>query len=137
MVKLKVEKFRQRFNGITVAVVDCLILCQIAVAKMPMILTQIKALGEHRKYLKENLKVFAKCETHPELFANLNLYWNYLAYDLLYQLIEVLTGHYTGHSLSPSFTPFLPPSLSPSLPPSLPPSLLLRVLTSLRMWVRV
>ena len=91
MVKLKVEKFRQRFNGITVAVVDCLILCQIAVAKMPMILTQIKALGEHRKYLKENLKVFAKCETHPELFANLNLYWNYLAYDLLYQLIEVLT----------------------------------------------
>ena len=97
MVKLKVEKFRQRFNGITVAVVDCLILCQIAVAKMPMILTQIKALDEHRKYLKENLKVFAKCETHPELLANLNLYWNYLAYDLLYQLIEVLTTQ-TGFS---------------------------------------
>ena len=94
-VKLQVEKFRQRFNGIKRATINCLILCQIAVATMPCWLTEINSLCEHEMVLKENLDAFAKCETHWLLFAKLNFYWNYLAYDLLYQLIEVLTHSYT------------------------------------------
>ena len=93
-VKLQVEKFRQRFNGIKRATINCLILCQIAVATMPCWLTEINSLCEHEMFLKENLDAFAKCETHWLLFGKLNFYWNYLAYDLLYQLIEVLSHSY-------------------------------------------
>ena len=94
-MKLQVEKFRQRFNGIKRATINCLILCQIAVATMPCWLTEINFLCEHEMFLKENLDAFAKCETHWLLFGKLNFYWNYLAYDLLYQLIEVLSHSYT------------------------------------------
>ena len=93
-MKLQVEKFRQRFNGIKRATINCLILCQIAVATMPFWLTKINSLCEHEMFLEENLDVLAKCETHWLLFAKLDFYWNYLAYDLLYQLIEVLTHSY-------------------------------------------
>ena len=94
-VKLQVEKFRQRFNGIKRVTINCLIMCQIAVATMPCWLTEINSLCEHEIFLKENLEFFAKCETHWLLFGKLNFYWNYLAYDLLYQLIEVLSHSYT------------------------------------------
>ena len=94
-VKLQVEKFRQRFNGIKRATINCLILCQIAVATMPFWLTEINSLCEHELFLNENLEFFAECKTHWLLFGKLNFYWNYLAYDLLYQLIEVLTHSYT------------------------------------------
>ena len=72
------------------ATIDCIIACNIAVATMPNILTQIKALKGHEMFLDKKLNEFGKCETHWVLFGKLNLYWNYLAYDLLYQLIKVL-----------------------------------------------
>ena len=90
---LQVEEFQERFDSIKLATINCLIFCQIAVATMPFWLTQ-RALGQHEIFLKENLDVFAKCETYWLLFGNLNFYWNYLAYDLLHQLIKVLTRHY-------------------------------------------
>ena len=90
---LQVDEFQERFDSIKFATINCLIFCQIAVATMPFWLTQ-QALGQHEIFLKENIDVFAKCETHWLLFAKLNFYWNYLAYDLLYQLIKVLTRHY-------------------------------------------
>ena len=90
---LQVEEFQERFNSMKLATINCLIFCQIAVATMPFWLTQIQALGQHKMFLKENLDVFAKCETYWLLFGKLNFYWNYLAYDLLYQLIKVLTRH--------------------------------------------
>ena len=92
-MKLQVDEFQERFNSMKLATINCLILCQIAVATMPFWLTQIQALGQHEMFLKKNLDVFAKCETYWLLFGKLNFYWNYLAYDLLYQLIEVLTRH--------------------------------------------
>ena len=90
---LQVEEFQERFDRIKLATINCLIFCQIAVATMPFWLTQ-QALGQHELFLNENLDVFAECKTHWLLFARLNLYWNYLAYDLLYQLIKVLSHSY-------------------------------------------
>ena len=92
---MQVEKLRQRFNGIKRATINCLIMCQIAVATMPCWLTEINSLCEHELFLNENLEFFAECKTYWLLFGKLNFYWNYLAYDLLYQLIEVLSHSYT------------------------------------------
>ena len=74
------------------ATIECLIACNIAVAAMPNILTQIKASESHELFLDKKLDEFGECKTHYTLFGKLNLYWNYLAYDLLYQLIKVLYG---------------------------------------------
>ena len=90
-MKLQVDDFQKRFISITFATINCLILCEIAVATMPFWLT---ALSKNELFLKENLDVFAKCETHWLLFGKLNSYWNYLAYDVLYQLIKVLSYKY-------------------------------------------
>ena len=98
-VKSQVNTFRERFQRIKFATIECLIACQIAVATMPLWLTEIDELCEHKIFLKENLDDFAKCETHYLLFGKLNFYWNYLAYDLLYQLIEVL------HQIHKEFKP--------------------------------
>ena len=88
--KHHVNEFRRRFNNIAEATILCLITCDIAVATMPFFLTQITTLDDHKLFLDKKIDEFGKCETHWVLFGKLNLYWNYLAYDLLYQLIKVL-----------------------------------------------
>ena len=62
-----------------------------AVKTVVFLLMSIKAVDEHKMFLKKEHKTLRKCEDHWELFGDLNLYWNYLAFDLLEQLIEVLT----------------------------------------------
>ena len=56
------------------------------------LLTSISAdsIDEHKVFLEEKHKTLYECKNHMELFACLNLYWNYLAYDLLDQLIDEL-----------------------------------------------
>ena len=54
-------------------------------------LTSIRAVDEHKVFLEKRHKTLHKCEDHMELFGELNLYWSYLAYDLLDQFIEELT----------------------------------------------
>ena len=93
-VHSQVQKFHQRFNEIKEATVKQLIACQIAVTAMVFWLTSIKALDKHKVFLEKNLEALEQCRSHWMLFAKLNLYWNYLAYDLLYQFLEVLTSHY-------------------------------------------
>ena len=54
------------------------------------LLTSIRSVDEHTVFLREYNKDFNACNNHWELFGLLNLYWSYLAYDLLDQLIESL-----------------------------------------------
>jgi hypothetical protein len=93
-VRYQVLVFRQRFNVIKEKAIQRLIACQVTVASMVFWLTSIRALGEHKLFLEENLEALGMYPHHWMLFAKLNLYWNYLAYDLLHQLLEVLTTHF-------------------------------------------
>ena len=90
-VKEKVKGFRRRFDAIKMSTIECLEKCKMAVKTVVFLLMSIKAVDEHKMFLKKEHKTLHKCEDHWELFGNLNLYWNYLAFDLLEQLIEVLT----------------------------------------------
>ena len=54
-------------------------------------LTSILNVDLHRAYLEEKHRDLYQCKDIFELFSLLNLYWNYLSYDLLHQLIERLT----------------------------------------------
>ena len=53
-------------------------------------LTEIRAVDQHKMFLEEKQKSLRQCEDHWELFGLLNLYWNYLSPDLLDQLLEEL-----------------------------------------------
>jgi hypothetical protein len=90
-VKEKVKTFRRRFDAIKMSTIECLEKCKMAVKTVVFLLMSIKAVDEHKMFLKKEHKTLRKCEDHWELFGDLNLYWNYLAFDLLEQLIEVLT----------------------------------------------
>ena len=90
IVKERVKRFRQWFNDIKKSTINCLEKCKMAVTTVVFLLTSIKAVDEHRLFLEEKQKTLRKSEDHLELFGHLNLYWNYLNFDLLEQLIEVL-----------------------------------------------
>ncbi|CAI8047990.1 hypothetical protein GBAR_LOCUS26520, partial [Geodia barretti] len=90
-VKEKVKTFRRRFAAIKMSTIECLEKCKMVVKTVVFLLMSIKAVDEHKMFLKKEHKTLRKCEDHWELFGDLNLYWNYLAFDLLEQLIEVLT----------------------------------------------
>ena len=91
MVKAEVHSLRRRFNSMKMSTIQCLERCCIAVATVVYILTEIRALDQHRVFLEKKHKVLFRSKNHLELFTVLNFYWNYLAYDLLYQLLEQLT----------------------------------------------
>ena len=90
-VEAELKGFHRRFNAIKELTIKCLEKCQIAVMTVVYLLTSIRAVGEHKVFLEEKHPTLRRSEDHWELFGLLNLYWNYLAYDLLDQLIEELT----------------------------------------------
>ena len=55
------------------------------------LLTSIRAVDEHKGFLEEKIDTLSESKDHWKLFSKLNLYWNYLAYNLLDQFIEELT----------------------------------------------
>ena len=54
------------------------------------ILTTILTVREHKGFLEEKQKSLNESSNHWELFGKLNLYWNYLSYDLLEHLTTEL-----------------------------------------------
>ena len=90
-VQDQVRGFRRRFKAIKQLTIECLEKCKIAVFTVVFMLTEIRAVDQHKVFLEEKHKTLRKSEDHWELFGYLNLYWNYLSYDLLDQLIEELT----------------------------------------------
>ena len=91
-VKDEIEGFRTRFKSLKQSVIQCLERCRIAVMTVVYMLTEIRAVDQHKVFLQERLidKSLRQCEDHWELFCLLNLYWNYLSPDLLDQLLEEL-----------------------------------------------
>lgn len=87
-MKTEIQTFHKRFTSIKKKTIRCLKQCEIAVQKVVFLLTSIFAVGEHRMFLEENHKALHRSENHWELFGLLNLYWNYLMYDLLDYVIE-------------------------------------------------
>ena len=89
-VKDEIEGFRKRFKALKQSVIQCLERCCIAVMTVVYMLTEIRAVDQHKVFLEEKHKSLRQCEDHLELFCLLNLYWNYLSPDLLDQLLEEL-----------------------------------------------
>ena len=55
------------------------------------ILMNIRVIDQYKMFPEKKHKVFLRSRSHPDLFSLLNLYWNYLAYDLLDELVRQLT----------------------------------------------
>ena len=86
----EVKGFHRRFNSIKESTIKCLEKCRITVVIVVYLLTSVLGVGEHRKFLEDKQKKLRKSDDHWELFGQLNLYWNYLSFDLLDKLIDEL-----------------------------------------------
>ena len=97
-VKAEIEVFTDRFNTMKLSTIKCFEKIQISVTAVVYILTSLRAvfIGEHKMYLKKNIKKLYDCQNHWELFGSLNFHcWNYLTYHLLDHLIkEVSRTHH-------------------------------------------
>ena len=89
-VEDEIKGFRTRFKSLKQSVIQCLERCRIAVMTVVYMLTEIRAVDQHKVFLEEKHKSLRQCEDHWELFGMLNFYWNYLSPDLLDQLLEEL-----------------------------------------------
>lgn len=69
---------------------------KISVLAVVYMLTAIRAVNPHKLFLDGKHKTLRESDDHWELFGYLNLYWNYLSYDLLDQLIDELTEKNTA-----------------------------------------
>ena len=90
-VKTEIKDLHRRFNSLKKLTIKGLEKCQIAITTVVYTLTTILTVQEHKSFLKENQKSLNESSNHWELFGKLNLYWNYLIYDLLENLVEELT----------------------------------------------
>ena len=90
-VEVKIKGFRRRFNAIKESAIRCLEKCCITVMSAVLMLTSIRAVDEHKVFLEEKIDTLSESKDHWKLFSKLNLYWNYLAFNLLDQFVEELT----------------------------------------------
>ena len=90
-VQTEIKGLHRRFNSLKKLTIKGLEKCQIAIMTVVYTLTTILTVQEHKSFLKENQKSLNESSNHWELFGKLNLYWNYLIYDLLENLVEELT----------------------------------------------
>ena len=92
-MKNEIDKFEDRFDAMRETTIQYLEKFHITVMMVVYCLTSISAdsMDEHKVFLEEKHEVFYKYKHHRELFGYLNLYWNYLAYDLLDELIKALS----------------------------------------------
>ena len=79
MVKAEVHSLRGRFNSMKMSTIQCLERCCIAVATVVYILTEIRALDQHRVFLEKKHNVLFRSKSHLQLFSVLNFYWNYIS----------------------------------------------------------
>lgn len=86
----EIKSFRGRFNAIKKSTMQCLGKCCVAVMTVVHMLMNIRAVDKHSMFPEKKHKAFFRRRSHLELFSLLDLYWNYLAHDLLDQLIQQL-----------------------------------------------
>ena len=89
-VKSQIEEFETRFRVLTRSTREQLESRKIGVQRVVESLTQLPAddKPEHKVFLEEKMSSLTKVDGIFNLFFIMNLYWNYLSYQLLDYLIK-------------------------------------------------
>ena len=89
-VKSQIEEFETRFNALAQSTREQLESRKISVQRVVESLTQLPAddKPEHKVFLEEKMSSLTKVDGIFKLFFIMNLYWNYLSYQLLEYLIK-------------------------------------------------
>ena len=89
-VKSQIEEFEIRFKSLTRSTREQLESRKICVQRVVESLTQLPAddKPEHKVFLEEKMSSLTKVDGIFKLFFIMNLYWNYLSYQLLDYLIK-------------------------------------------------
>jgi hypothetical protein len=87
-LKGRVKGLRQRFRSITKSTIQCLEKCQVAVVTVVSLVTTILGFNVREAVRGRHKKDLTECRDHWELFGYLNLYWNYLSFNLLKELLD-------------------------------------------------
>ena len=89
-VREKMKGLRRRFRLIRKSTIVCLEKCQIAAMTVLTLLSSIFGFNVRKAVLDKHQKHLGEVESKSELFAYLNLYWNYLAFKPFSVLIRKL-----------------------------------------------
>ena len=89
-IKSQIEEFETRFNALAQSTREQLESRKIRVQRVVESLTQLPAddKPEHKVFLEEKMSSLTKVDGIFNLFFIMNLYWNYLSYQLLDYLIK-------------------------------------------------
>ena len=89
-IKAKITDFEGRFKALKRSTREGLDRRHIGVKRVIECLTELCAddMPDHKVFLEDNIHTLFKSEDNMELFASMNLHWNYLAYDLLDHVIK-------------------------------------------------
>ena len=89
-VQAKIKEFDGRFDALKESARECLEKLRVSVKRVAGALTSLPAdfKNEHEQFLKENLKEIYQAPDLAQQFGAINLYWDYLNYQLLDHLIQ-------------------------------------------------
>ena len=89
-IKAKITDSEGRFKALKRSTREGLDRRHIGVKRVIECLTELCAddMPDHKVFLEDNIHTLFKSEDNMELFASMNLHWNYLAYDLLDHVIK-------------------------------------------------
>ena len=82
------KSLRLRFRSIRKSTVQTLEKCHVAVVTVVSLVTTILGFNVRNALQSKHHKDLHECKDHWELFGFLNLYWNYLSFNLLKQLLH-------------------------------------------------
>ena len=87
-LKDKVKRIYEKFRSIRKSTIRCLEKCQVAIITVVSLMSTILGFDVRGAFQKKHHKDLHECKDHWELFGYLNLYWNYLSFNVFNKLLQ-------------------------------------------------
>ena len=84
----KMKSLHEKFRSIQKSTIRCLEKCQVAIITVVSLMSTILGFDVRGAFQKKHHKDLHECKDHWELFGYLNLYWNYLSFNIFNELLQ-------------------------------------------------
>ena len=78
----------EKFRSIRKSTIRCLEKCHVAIITVVSLMSTILGLDVRGAFQRKHRKDLHECKDHWELFGYLNLYWNYLSFNIFNELLQ-------------------------------------------------
>ena len=84
----KVKSLYEKFRSIRKSTIRSLEKCQVAIITVVSLMSTILGFDVRGAFQKKHQRDLPECKDHWELFGYLNLYWNYLSFNVFNELLQ-------------------------------------------------